>query len=152
MVKKITVAALLLCVLCGFTSVSDQLKDQLKKMPQHYEQFDLKMGWTVTSEKNDALITGVIQNVRYAFMEDVEIWVSARDSQGKMVARSVDYVVPSRLDKDELAVFTVRLPKAAAKNATLQFTYKYAGSDGGGGDGDAIKWMQSFEATLPSGM
>jgi hypothetical protein len=152
MVKKITAGMLLLTMLCGFSSVSDRLKDQLRSMPQQYEQFDLKLGWNVSSEKDTMLVAGVIQNVRYAFMEDVEIWVSALDADGKVVARAADFVLPRRLTRDEPAAFAVKLPKAAGSVTTLQFTYKYEGSDGGGNDGDAIKWMQSFEAKLPAGM
>ena len=152
MLRKLSVCGLLLFILCGFTPVADQLKDQLKNMPQQYAQFDLKVGWAVTSEKDTTLITGVIQNVRYAFMENVEIWVAVRDSQGTVIARAVDYVAPGRLDRDQLAAFAVKLPKSGVESATLQFTYKYTGSDGGGDDGGAINWMQSFDAPLPAGM
>lgn len=147
MLRKILIFVIAVAVLVGFTSVSDQLKVRMEQMPQHYSQFDVKMGWTVTTGNNSTTITGIIQNVRYATMEDIEVWVSVLDANGKVTARSVDYVLPKRLVRDDVAPFTIKLPIVASANARLLFTYKYIGSDGGGTDGDAINWMQSFEST-----
>jgi hypothetical protein len=138
-------------LLCGFSSLSDELKERLQKMPQHYENFDVKMGWSVVADTGATTVSGVLKNVRYATMEEIEIWVAVLDSSGKVVKRSVDNVVPRRIDRDDVAAFRVVVPVAAAPGTRLQFTYKYLGFDGGGNDGDGTGWMQSFEVTVPSG-
>ena len=135
-------------VLAGFTSVSDQLKARMEQMPQHYSQFDVKIGWAVTGGNSATTINGIIKNVRYAMMDDIEIWVSLLDAKGNQLARSVDYVIPNRLDRDDVAPFTINLPTAAPKNAKLIFTYKYVGNDGGEDGGGSANWLQSFESGL----
>jgi len=146
MLRKSLVLMSALLVLGGFSSLPDQLKEQLKTSPQHYSQFDVNMGWDVKAGKGGTIISGVIQNIRYATMEDIEIWVSSVDANGKTVSRSVDYVIPRRLERGDLSPFNVTLPTAATPAAKLVFTYKYVGFDGGGSDDGGISWMQSFES------
>ena len=84
-------------------------------------------------------------------MYDLEIWVTALDSAGKEVARSVSFVIPSQLDLDKSAEFSLKLPVAAPPGTRLRFLYKYRGSDGGDHGGEsAIPWMQSFETVVPA--
>ena len=147
MVRKIVMLVTATALLLGFTSVSDQLKAQMVKLPHHYAQFDIKMGWSVTTGNNATTIDGIIQNVRYATMEDIEVWVSVSDAKGTVLARSVAYIIPNRLDRDDSAPFTVKLPLAVSATTKLLFTYKYTGADGGSMDGGVTNWMQSFETT-----
>ncbi|QEM70223.1 hypothetical protein FO488_12145 [Geobacter sp. FeAm09] len=137
-----------LLLLGGFTSLPDRLKEQLKTSPQHYAQFDVNMGWEVKVENGTTTISGVIQNIRYASMDDVEIWVSSVDATGKVVSRAVAYVIPRRLERDDLSPFSVTLPIMAAPGTKLIFTYKYNGFDGGGPDDGGVNWMQSFESLV----
>ena len=148
MLRKLIVLISALFLLGGFTSLPDRLKDQLKTSPQHYSQFDVNMGWDVKAENGGTTINGVIQNIRYATMEDIEIWVSSVDANGKTVSRSVDYVTPRTLNRDDLAAFSVTLPTTAPPGSKLVFTYKYSGLDGGGMDNGGTNWMQSFESVV----
>jgi hypothetical protein len=148
MLGKAVVVVIATAVLVGFSSVSEQLKVRMERMPQHYSQFDMKIGWNVTNGSiSSTTIDGIVKNVRYVEMENIEVWASLLDSNGKLLARSVDYVIPTRLGEGELAPFTIKLPAVASAGSKLIFTYKYFGSDGGG-DTDNTRWMQSFESTL----
>lgn len=140
-----------LLITCGFTSGSDEMRAQLNVLPQHYTNFDVKMAWDTQAVNGNTVIEGVIQNVRYATMEDIEIWVSLLDNKGKMVQRAVDYVAPRQLDMDAATAFSVKLPTVAPHGAKLVFTYKYGGLDGGGDGplGGGTYWMQSFESYVP---
>jgi hypothetical protein len=148
MIRKTLLLMGALLLLGGFTSLPDRLKEQLKTSPQHYAQFDVKMGWDVTAENGKTTINGIIQNIRYATMEDIEVWVSSVDAQGKVVSRSVSYVIPRTLERDGLTPFSVTLPTMAAPGTKLVFTYKYNGYDGGGPDDGGVNWMQSFESVV----
>ena len=99
----------------------------------------------ITTIDRKTVIDGVIQNIRYAMMEDIEIWVALLDSGGKTVSRAVDLVMPLRLNMDETASFRVMFPVVVSHGAKLVFTYKYTGDDGG----DGTKWMQSFDSYAP---
>jgi len=110
-----------------------------------HSDFDVKMSWDMNTIDGKTVIDGVIQNIRYAMMEDIEIWVALLDSNGKTVKRAVDLVMPLRLDMNEVATFRVIFPLVVPHGAKLLFSYKYDGSDGG----DSTKWRQSFESYAP---
>jgi hypothetical protein len=148
MLRNMALLLLLVVSLCGFSTMAGQLKEQLMAMPQQYAEFDAKMGWDFAVERGCTVVSGVIQNARYANMEEIELWVSVLDSKGETVARASDFV--RRLDLDEVSAFKVALPILVASGTKLKFTYKYVGSDGGN-DGDAMKWMQTFESLMPAG-
>ena len=112
---------------------------------QQYSNFDLRMTWDIKTIDGKTVVDGFIQNIRYAMMENVEIWVALLDANGKTVCRTVNFVVPRRLDRDETAAFKVEFPTVVPHGAKFVFTYKYEGCDGG----DGTKWMQSFESCAP---
>jgi hypothetical protein len=118
---------------------------QLDILSQQYTSFDVKMTWDIKTIGSNTVIDGVIKNIRYAMMEDIEIRVSLLDSNGKTVSSAVDFVMPRRLDMDETTAFRVMLPVVAPHGAKLVFTYRYDGYDGG----DGTKWMQSFDSSAP---
>lgn len=146
--RKSLVLMVVVLLMGGFTTLSDQLKEQLKTSSQHYSQFDVNMGWDVKVENGNTVINGVIQNTRYATMEDIEIWVSSLDDSGKIVSRSVCYVIPRVLERDNIAPFGIKLPTMVTPGTKLLFTYKYNGFDGGGADDGGVSWMQSFESIV----
>lgn len=112
---------------------------------QQHSDFDVKLSWHIRTIDRKTVVEGLIQNIRYQIMEDIEVWVALLDSRGKTVSRAVDIVMPRRLDMNETTVFSARFPVVVPHGAKLVFTYKYSGSDGGDGE----KWMQSFDAFAP---
>lgn len=139
-----------LFLLTIFKSVSatpiDVNREKLAGLPQHYSQFDMTLAWEVKAAGQETIVEGVLKNLRYAFMEGIEIWIAVVDAAGKAGARSVCYVIPNRLRQDEVAPFCLKLPILVEAGTRLQFTYKYQGSDGGEG---GVNWMQSFESAVP---
>jgi hypothetical protein len=127
-------------------------RERLETLPQHYNQFDLRLAWETRVADGTTIIDGVAKNVRYAYMYDLEIWVEAFDPAGKLLARSVQFVIPRQLDMDEYTPFTLKLPAAVPPGTRLHFSYRYRGSDGGDrhrmGEG-GTPWMQSFDAAVP---
>jgi hypothetical protein len=125
---------------------------RLETAPQHYTQFDVRLGWETRSVNGTTVINGVARNVRYAYMYGLEIWVAVLDARGKAVARSVSFIIPRQLDMDDTAPFTLKLPVPAPPGTTLRFTYRYRGSDGGDSrrlsDGGTF-WTQTFDAVVP---
>lgn len=129
----------------SWVSLRDFIRMQLDIISQQYSNFDVKMTWDIKTIDRNTVIAGFIQNIRYAMMENIEIWVALLDSNGKTVSRAVDLVMPSRLDIDETNDFRVMFPIIVPHGAKLIFTYKYDGFDGG----DGTKWMQSFDSCAP---
>lgn len=153
MARRILVLALSAALFTGCSGYREVSEDRLATMTQRYANFDLRIAWDTKVEGGDTLVYGAVKNVRYAFMHDLEVWVAALNPAGKETARSVSYVIPSKLDLDETASFSLKLPLAAPPGTRLRFTYKYRGSDGGGGDGsggDGTIWWQNFEISVPA--
>jgi hypothetical protein len=154
MAKRIAVFALAALLTAGCATYHDTSRERLQALPQHYSQFDLVMGWETKLVNGKTVVDGVVKNVRYAAMYDLEIWVAVLDPRGKEKSRSVSYLIPRQLNLDESADFSVKLPVAVAPGTRLRFTYRYRGSEGGEGIGSGLErgtnWMQSFEAVVPA--
>lgn len=152
MLQKLVFLSCLIAILSGFSSRSDEMLHQLRSLPQHYAQFDVDLAWKFRAVDGKTVVSGVVRNVRYATMEDLEIWVALYDSRAKLLGRAVCYVVPRQLNLDDAAPFDVQLPIAASPGNKFIFTYKYNGLDGGGSEGmngGGVNWMQSFESIVP---
>jgi hypothetical protein len=147
MIRTVLFLAMLMLLMNGCTAYRNDSLQRMQSLPGHYSQFDAKLAWEVTSSDNSTVINGVVQNIRYYEMSDLEVWVYSMDSNGKEVHRGVDFV--HRLMENEAGSFTIKIPRVAS-GTRLQFLYKYLGLNGDGGEGaDAVSWSQSFEAKVP---
>lgn len=152
---RISVAIIMAVLLggCATANYPDVSRQRMASLPGHYTQFDLQLAWATRAVGDHTVVEGIARNVRWAYMYDLEIWVAIVDPAGKEVARSASFVIPRKLEQDGAAPFSVKLPKPAPPGTKLRFTYQYRGSDGGdrereGGAG-GMRWMQSFESTVP---
>lgn len=150
--RRMLLAMALATLFSACAPYHDTMRERFEMLPQHYSQFDLKLAWQVKQVSGKTVVDGVARNVRWTYMYDLEIWVTALDKNGKTLARSVSYIIPRRLDMDDSAPFTVKIPEQAP-GTTLRITYRYRGSDGGDDErrfGEVgIPWNQSFETEVP---
>jgi hypothetical protein len=146
MLRFSMILAMILMLLNGCATYRNDNLERMQSLPQNYSQFDAKLAWEIKSTGSSTVIDGVIKNIRYYEMDDLEIWVWSLDDRGKEVHRAVDFVF--RLMENEMAQFTVVLPKVAS-GTKLRFLYRYVGRDDGGEDGSALRWSQSFDAAVP---
>lgn len=146
MLRILLLCALVLTQLSGCATFFNNNAQRLQTLPQHYDQFDAKLAWEIRTDKTSTVIDGVVKNIRYYQMNQLEIWVSTIDQRGKEQYRSVAFV--NSLKENELGQFTVTLP-AVAKGTKLQFLYRYVGHEGGGDSGNAGGWSQSFVSEVP---
>lgn len=134
----------------------DIRRERIETLSERYSQFDLVLAWETRVVGKDTLVEGVVKNVRFHSMTDLEIWVAVLDPAGKVAARAVSFVIPQQLSMDETAEFSLKLPIAVHAGTKLRFTYKYRGHEGGdgglfgGGSSGGIDWMQSFETVVPA--
>jgi hypothetical protein len=147
MIKHLLLLLVTLTV-AGCATGTDYNRQRLATLPQHYRQFDVVMAWEMKDIPSGTVIDGVVQNVRYAYMNDLEVSVFPLDPQGKAMSRAVAFVIPNQIPRDGTAPFTIKLSKRLPPGSPLRFTYKYRYDEGGerGGGGD---WMQSFDAVVP---
>jgi len=144
--------ALFLGGCAAHTTYPDVNRQRMATLPYCYAKFDATLAWDVKDGGPGGIVVdGLLQNNRYVYMDNVEVWVALVDAAGKTRARSVAFIIPHQLYQEEIAPFTVRLPVSAEPGSKLRFTYKYRGSDGGDdGAGGIGPWMQSFDAKIPA--
>lgn len=137
----------LLTIFCSScTAYTDGDRERFENLPHRYAQFDMTVAWEIKQVGKETHVEGVVKNVRYAYMEGIEVWIAVVDAAGKTRARSSDFIIPRQLKQDEVAPFRVKLPIIVEPGMRLKFTYKYDGSDGGEG---GLKWMQTFDWVVP---
>src|SRR5512133_743413 len=146
MLRASVVCVALLVLLSGCATYRNDNAVRMQTLPQHYAQFDAQLAWQVISAGNFTVIDGVVKNIRYYEMDDLEIWVFVLDAAGKEVFRTADFVYS--LKENEAAQFGLKIPPAAS-GTRLRFMYRYVGNEGGGDPGGASRWSQSFESTVP---
>ncbi|MBJ6726831.1 hypothetical protein [Geomesophilobacter sediminis] len=146
---RFRIVLVFLMLFAGCAVGPDPNLTRLATLPGHYRHFDMDMAWDVTDNPSGAVVTGVIKNVRYTYMDNVEVWVAIVDREGKARGPSVGFVVPIQLELDQAAPFTVRLHDHAPPGTKLRFTYIYQASEGGASNGAGFRWMQSFDALVP---
>lgn len=138
--------AILLLLLGGCAGYRSDYLDRMQSLPQQYAQFDLKLAWEVKTVDGSTVIDGIVKNIRYHSMDELEIWVLSLDAEGKVVHRAADFVY--RLKENEAAHFTLKTPRLAS-GSKIRFMYHYIGNEGGGDSGGALSWRQSFESEVP---
>lgn len=146
MVRRFLLSILFVLSLAGCVVYPDLNRQRLASLPEHYANFDMALAWETRPAGSATEIDGVLKNRRYQRMVEIEVWVSILDASGKVVARSVSYVIPRVLQLDEVAPFSLTVPAPAPPGTRLLFTYRYYTHD----DDNGLEWMQSFDAIVPS--
>ena len=146
MLRISIVCASFLVLLSGCATYRNDNLERMQALPLHYSQFDVKLAWEVKSFGSSTDIDGVVQNIRYYEMDDLEIWVSSLDAKGEEMHRAADFVYS--LKENEVAPFTLKIPPVAS-GTKLRFMYRYIGLEGGGEAGGDVSWRQSFESEVP---
>jgi len=135
----------ILALLNGCATYPAVNHERMQTLPRQYAEFDAKLAWEVKSLGESTVIDGFITNIRYYEMDDVEIWVTSLDVDGKETQRAVDFV--HMLKENESAAFKLKIPKVVS-GTKLHFMYKYIGQEGGD-SGDSMSWRQSFDSVVP---
>ena len=146
MLRKSWCLVMIVLFMNGCTGYVNDSLQRMKTLPEHYTQFDAKLAWEVKSLDNATMVDGVIENIRYYEMSEVEVWVYALDADGKETYRGVDMIY--QIKQNEAKSFTIKLPRLAS-GTRLQFLYRYLGLNGDSESADAVSWSQSFEAKVP---
>jgi hypothetical protein len=141
---KSLLIVMILLMAGGCATYRDDSLARMKTLPLHYEKFDVQMAWEVKSAQGSTVIDGVVKNIRYFEMSQLQIQVSSLDDKGKNVHHAVDFI--NTLRENEAGAFTLKLPQLEP-GSSLRFIYSYIGT--GGGRSGGISWEQSFESKVP---
>ena len=117
--------------------------------PYRHSAFDFRVAWKTSQTDKGALVQGLMKNVRYAYVEGVEVTVSLVNKDGKVLARRTDFAVPQQVAMGEVREFDLPLSHVAFSSGDkLEFTIRYRANEGGE---DSFTWMSSFTVDALTG-
>jgi len=141
LVKMVTVLAALL-VMAGCAVSQQYAKPDLANYPYRHAAFDYKYAWKTSITDQGVLIEGVMKNVRYAFIESIDIKVELQGKDGKTVASASDFPRPQQTREGDVSHFGLLLKGSKpAAGDIFQFTVHYKGNEG---DTSRLNWISIF--------
>ena len=149
----------LLKILAFFTSLlfmtgcgmhSNMKYTDMALYPYRYADFDYKYAWKTTDTDKGLLIDGVMKNVRYAYINSVDLTVNVIGKDGKKVAKAVGFPMPQHSREGDKCYFSLLLRDVKpAPGDIFQFQVHYIGNDGDRRSG--VNWHSSFKVEAMTG-
>ena len=144
-------AALLsiLVVVTGCVMISVPNRQPFAGLPYRYNSFDLKVAWKVEPTRQGLAVDGVLKNVRYARMDDLDVTVSLLDPRQRVLAKARTFIIPRSANLDEYRNFDLVLENVTLKKGDLfRFDIHYVAVD----DHDStLNWYTTFIVDAETG-
>lgn len=138
---------LLLLVQVGCASVNAEKPKPFTGFPHRHNGFDFKQAWKATQTPQGMAVEGVLKNIRYDRVENLEIAVSLQ-RDGKQISAEEPYYLGS-MERAQYRDFAVLLKQVTmAPGDLLQFITKYNGLDGT----TTFRWVGDFKADAVTGI
>lgn len=123
--------------------------DPVAAFPYRYASFDVKVAWNTDLSGDKLIVNGLIKNIRYAQIEDIDVTVSLLDNDGKVIAVGGALPIPIALKSYDYESFSAPLKGGGLRpGSKLQFVIRYRVNEG---DQDNYTWMSSFTADAATG-
>jgi hypothetical protein len=111
---KSVVLVALLAVFAGCTGMSAARKSPFAGYPFRHADFDFIVTWKTSPVGKSVDVDGILKNVRYFQVTDLQLWVKALNKDKKVLADESTLFLPVPLNTDDYLPFSVTL-----KNVTL---------------------------------
>lgn len=149
MIKVLMMISLLLLSGCSAQYAAIQ-QDPAAGFPYRHSDFDYKVAWKTTEENNVVAIDGILKNVRYPYIESLDLTVFLEGTDRKVRARATTIPFPQQSQVDEVVFFNAKLNNVTLKPGdTFKFVIHYVGGEGGQ-DGSS-DWRSNFAVDAMTG-
>jgi hypothetical protein len=149
MIKILKLISLLLLSACSAQYPAIQ-ENPAAAFPYRHSEFDYKVAWKTSAANNVVIIDGILKNVRYPFIEGLDLTVFLEGADGRVRARATTLPFPQQSQKDEVVYFNAKLNNVAINPGdTFKFVIHYVGGEGGQ-DGRS-DWRSNFAADAMTG-
>lgn len=119
--------------------------------PYRHSDFDYKVAWKTTPSDGGVSISGLLKNIRYPFIDQVDVTIFLLGPNHKVRARKTALPVPQQSRQNDVVSFAVKLNNVSFNQGdTLAFAIHYNGSEGGGGGG-GVDWQSTFAVDAITG-
>jgi hypothetical protein len=143
----------LLAILMALTACAAMPAAQQKPFaafPFRHNAFDFKIAWKTSPTEQGILVDGIMKNVRYSQVDDLEVTVSVLNKGNKVLAESTTFTVPRPITMDEYRSFDLLLKKVVlTQGDVLHFLIKYRVVDD---VRSSFNWVSSFSVEALTGV
>ena len=118
--------------------------------PYRYAAFDYKYAWKTTHTAKGVVIDGVMKNVRYPYIDTVQMTVYVLGKDGKIITRVATFPMPQQTRENDVSHFSLLLRDVKPVHGdAFKFLVHYRGDEGGNHDG--VDWISSFKVDAVTG-
>ena len=134
-------------VACG--SLHGVYQSPVADFPFRHNAFDLKVAWKTSRIDKGLAIDGILKNVRYQQMNDVEVTVSVIDKNNKVLGSDSAFILPFPINMGDYAPFDLTIRNLVpARGDEFRFLIRYRAYDGGHG---SFTWLSRFRTDALTG-
>lgn len=147
---RILVSLSLIALLAGCGSIKLSAPAvNLNEYPYRYNEFDYNYIWKTSSTDKGLVVEGFVKNVRYAYIDSVDINLKVIDKDGNVFVKASDFPMPQESREGELCSFRMLLKNFKLTPGNIfHFQMNYAGDDA---SRSGTKWSSSFKVDAMTG-
>lgn len=122
---------------------------QFATYPFRYDSFDFKIAWKTSPTPQGTVVEGIMKNVRYTQVEDLEVTVSVLNQDKKRLASATAFLIPRPFNLEEYRDFSLMLKDVAlGRGDLLHFLIQYRAIDA---SKSTLKWVTTFTVDALTG-
>ena len=123
--------------------------DHLSEYPFRHAEFDYHYFWKTSATDKGLVVDGFLKNVRYAYIDRVDITLAVLDKNGNVITKASDLPSPQHSSGGDLCNFSMLLKNFKLTPGDIfQFHVHYASDDG---DNSGSSWDSSFKVDALTG-
>jgi hypothetical protein len=148
-IKTLVLLGLLILSACSAQNVATQ-RNPAADFSFRHSDFDYKVAWKTTEANNAVVIDGILKNIRYPYVDSLDITIFLLGTDGKIRARASTIPTPQKSQSGDVIPFSVELRKVALNQGDVfKFVIHYQADLGGAEDG--IDWHSTFAVDAMTG-
>jgi hypothetical protein len=143
----VVLVSLLVMAGCGLHLYAPM--DHIAEYPSRHAEFDYHYFWKTDATDKGLVVEGFLKNVRYAYIDRVDLTLTVLDKSGHVIAKTSDFPMPQQSAAGDLCNFSLLFKnfKLTPGNIFL-FQVRYTSDDG---DHGGSSWDSSFKVDALTG-
>lgn len=139
----------LLAAFAGCTAMPAARTSPFAGYPFRHDDFDFNVAWKTSPAGQGVNVDGILKNVRYAQVSDIQLWVKVLSKDKKVMTEESTLLLPVSLNTDDSLPFSVTLKNVVlAPGNMLNFVIMYRVNDD---SKSSSAWLSSFTVDAVTG-
>lgn len=135
--------------ICACSMQHAVVQNPVADYPYRHYNFDYKVAWKTVATDKGILVEGVLKDVRFYFLENIDLTVRLLDKDDRVKAVAIDYPFPMPMEMNQSRPFSILLEKSSmVKGDKLQFLILSAVNSGSRARNN---WLSEFTVDAATG-